>query len=328
MFEHEYFDVYDIDNIPLGEESYLIDECFINEYEKAMVESFTTEEYTSVGYVSWIIPEESTGNTIELIWFPSPFHRFHQVNVSLPKDQIIKCVGCSAYSERPHFFVKSSWLQHLFLRQYSIFCLIDAIGVKKALNEGKLIRTNLIELRDAIDKIAEKYDKVSFISFADSLLLKSNWTVGSFRDEVSYSYEPEQFLDVVKDIRKSYKDILGLDIYAIVTQGSNEYYQDALLHVSETKNHISLNSLGIPFAQLMEINDFVSTAIKTEVHKPSELYIEEQFLHSLHFKAVFRKPYTEKYPYRNKMTGSKRYYFCIGWEQLLENLKPNSDNNK
>ena len=328
MFNHENFDIYDIDNIPLSEDCYLIDECYMYEYEQAMLESFKTKEYTSVGYVSWIIPEDSNDNSIEITWFPNPLFRLHKVTISLPKNQIIKCVACSTYGERPHIFVKSSWLQHLYLRQYSIFCLVDAIGVKRALNHGELSRTNLIELRDAVDKIAEKYPDVSFISFADSLLLKSNWTVGTFRDDVSYSYNPEVFLTVVKEIKETYIDILGLGIYSIITQGNNEYYEDTLLHISESKNHVSLNSLGIPFAQLMEINDAVTTAIKSEIHEPSDLYMEQQFIHSLNFRAGFRKPDLEMYPYANKMTDSERYYYCSGWEKLLDDLQPNSKNDK
>jgi len=249
------------------------------------------------------------------------------VTVSLPKKEFVKCVGCSAYGERPHIFVKSSWFEHLYLRQYTVFCVVDAVGVKKALNDGELSRKKLIELRNAIDKVADQNPNVSFISFADSLLLKSNWTVGNYKSDVSYTYKPEVLIQVIKDIRTIYKEILGLDIYAIMTQGSNEYYEDPLTHISETGNHICLNSLGIPFAQLTEIDKAAHSAIKAGTHIPSELYMEEQFLYSLNFKIGFDRDSLGKYKYLDKMTKTDRNYYCIGWEQLLDNLKSKSEKN-
>lgn len=325
MFEHENFEVYEFEDVPLNTESFLMDECYIEEYEQAMLDSFSSGEYTPIGYISYIQARQITNHSLVLSWYPDVFYRFHEVAVSLPREQFVTCVGCSKYSERTHVFVKSSWLEHLHLRQYTVFCMVDAIGVKEALNSGKISRKKLIELRNAIDKVAERYLNVSFISFADSLLLKSNWTVGHFRSEVSYTYQPEVFIEVVKDIRKIYQGILGLDIYAILTQGSNEYYEDSLTHISDSKNHICLNSLGIPFAQLLAIDKAVSSAIKAETHKPSELYMDEHFLYSLNFRRGFDRYSLGKNKYNNKMISSHSNYYYIGWEELLENLESKSE---
>lgn len=300
----------------------------MQEYERAMLTSFSSGEYTPVGYISFIQVRRITDHSIELTWYPGAYYRFHEVEISLPRDQFVTCVGCSRYSERPQFFAKSSWLEHLFLRQYSVFGIVDAIGVKEALDRGELTRNKLVELRNAVDQVAEKYLDVSFISFADSLLLKSNWTVGTFMSEKSYTYEPEILIEVIKHIRKVYNDILELDIYAILTQGSNEYYEDPLTHISESENHICLNSLGIPFAQLFEIDKAARCAIKLGVHNKSELYMEENFFHSLNRRHGWDRDSLEKNTFYNKMTHSDRNYFCIMWEQLLENLKPSSDNDQ
>ncbi len=149
-------------------------------------------------------------------------------------------LGCADYDEKPHVFVKSGWLDHLHLRSYSVFALIDAIDVKDALKKGLLTRGKLVRLRDRIDAIAEQHPDIAFISFADSLLLKSNWHVGQFESEIEYSYEPEIFVRLISEIQTVYREVLGLDIYAVLTQGSNAYYEDPLLHRSETGNHISL----------------------------------------------------------------------------------------
>ncbi len=112
-----------------------------------------------------------------------------------------------------------------------------------------------------------------FVSFADSLLIKGNWTVGHFRSDVSYTYSPEVFVHIFKELQAVYREVLGLDVYAILTQGTNEYYEDSLVHISSGKNHVSLNSLGVPFAQLMAIDTSVRTAIKAKEHGRFELYL-------------------------------------------------------
>ena len=110
--------------------------------------------------------------------------------------------------------------------------------------------------------MSEQYTDISFISFADNILLKSNWSIGHFDSGIEYNYKPEIFIQLAKIINSIYYETLGLNTYAIVAQGNNEYYNDSLLHISPSKNHISLNSLGVPFAQIMEIDSTVRTAIR------------------------------------------------------------------
>jgi len=198
--------------------------------------------------------------------------------------------------------------------------MVDAINVKEALRNGDLTRERLIKLRNRIDELAERYHNVSFISFADSLIIKSNWTVGHFKSEVSYTYDPEVCIQITHDIKNIYKEILDLDIYAIFTQGSNEYYEDPETHISKSGNHICLNSLGAPFAQLMEIDHSARFAIKEKIHEAVELYLDEQFLYSLNFKLGFDRESLKSYKYYDRMTASSRIYFCVGWEKLLSNL--------
>lgn len=133
------------------------------------------------------------------------------------------------------------------MKTYSVFALIDAIGVKTALANGTLTRHKLIKLRDRIDEIATRYPTLAFVSFADNLLVKSNWRVGHWDSKLTYSYEPEFILRLLPEISSAYHEILDMNIYAVIAQGNNEYYDDNLLHISASQNHISLNSLGLPF---------------------------------------------------------------------------------
>ena len=80
--------------------------------------------------------------------------------------------------------------------------------------------------------MARRYSDVWFISFADSLLLKSNWTVGHFESSVKYTYRPEIFFKLFAELRALYREELSLEVYASLTQGSNEYY-DEMSHTSQ-----------------------------------------------------------------------------------------------
>jgi len=321
LFDHELFDNYDFESVPLNRDIYVVDEVYLEEYEQAMLTFFGGADYEYVGYVSFFAANKINASTIELSWYPNTYDRFHEVSVSLPRDQFITCVGCWQYDEKPRIFVKSGWLEQIHLRSYSIFAMVDAIGVKKALEEGPLTRQRLIELRGQIDCLAKEYPDISFISFADSLLLKSNWTVGHHKSDVSYSYKPEIFVRLAHELNDIYQSTLGLQAYAVIAQGSNEYYDDNLLHISESGNHISLNSLGIPFAQIMEIEAAARSSIKNGIHPPSDLYMDEKYFRSLRFKFEFQKSSQPKCTYQSKMIGTISQYYYSVFNTILENLK-------
>ena len=65
------------------------------------------------------------------------------MNVLLPRSEFVECVSAYEYDDDPRIFVRSSWLENLHLRSYSVFGLIDAVGVKAALSAGMLTRGRL-----------------------------------------------------------------------------------------------------------------------------------------------------------------------------------------
>lgn len=321
LFQHEKFDNYTFEDVPLNRDLFLVDERFLNDYSKAMLSFFDGDEYQYIGEIVAVAAKNITENSIELVWCANIYDRFHQVSISLPKDQFVACVGSWRCDERPRIFVKGDWLENIFLRSYSVFALIDAVGVKSALENGGITRDKLLELRNKIDEVSAKHPNISFISFADSLLLKSNWSVGYFKKGIKSSYDPEVFIHLSREMNTVFKATLGLGTYAVIAQGSNEYYGDPLLHISETKNHISLNSLGTPFAQIMEIDDAARKAIKAQAHEPAELYMDEQYYRSLKFKHGYRKDANPSNMYQSKMLGTpcKYYYSSIG--NVISNLE-------
>jgi hypothetical protein len=278
-------------------------------------------ESEAIGYISCAAARRVGDHAIELSWYPNVFTRFHEMRVSLPQDQFICCVGSWQCDEKPHIFVRSAWLSNLHLRSHSAFALIDAVGVASALGRGELTRERLITLRDAIDELAARHTDVSLISLADNLLLKSNWSVGQFDSNVKYTYEPETIIRIINELRDVYRSVLGLNLYAVLTQGLNAYYDDALLHISRTRNHISLNSLGLPFAQLLAIDQAARTAIRNEEHRPAELYLDEDFFRSLNWKHAFQRDACPVGKYRGPMMTNDATYYMSDCDEILSNLE-------
>jgi len=323
MFDHPKIQTYAFEDIPLDQDLNMMDEKWMAESEIALIESVEERGDTAyaVGYYSPASAQAIGPDSAELIWYPNIHDRFHQVRIILPRSAFVRCVGSWEYDYKPLIFVRGDWLTNLHLRSHSVFALVDAINVKRALRDGTLTRSKLVELRDRVDRIAADNPEVAFVSFADSLLLKSNYTVGQYDSPIKYSYQPEKVLRLLPDIRAAYQSLLGLDIYAVITQGSNEYYDDGLLHISGSGNHISLNSLGLPFAQTFAIEHAAREAFKADKHPRADVYIDESFYHSLRFKSEFDKNREPKFSYTAPMTTGDSHYFPVSFRLLADNLK-------
>jgi hypothetical protein len=116
--------------------------------------------------------------------------------------------------------------------------------------------------------------------------------------------------------------ILGtpLSIYAAVAQGVNEYQDASLLHQSEFGNHLSLNSLGLPFAQLRAIEDAARSAIRSGAHKPAEMYLDDAFFHSLRFRDGFEKAALPTARYKAPLIAVNGHYVYTSRRIILDNL--------
>ena len=317
MFDHEYFDVCAFEDVPLDRDLYLISEEFLDDYERYMLKVFGgTAPEEPVGLVGFLAARLITEQAIQLSWYANVFDRFHEVSIALPRTQFITCVGSSRYDEKPHIFVRRGWMENLYARSYAVYALVDAIDVKKALEQGTLTRDKLVSLRDEIDALARDHPDVFFISFADSLLLKSNWSLG----ERGSAYSPEIFLSLFHHLQSIYRRIVGLDIYCILTQGSNEYHDDEPIHISDTKNHVSLNSLGTPFAQLLAIERTVRDSIRRGDHGRFELYIDSLFFKSLRLKYEFDKRPLKRNSYPQPLGGLPGTYYASSASDVLTNL--------
>ena len=328
VFDHPLFRTYAFEDVPLDRDVFLMDEEWLDQYETSLVALFNGGKYENIGYISYAAIRHVDEFGLALSWYPNIHDRFHEVRVRLPRDQFITCVDCWQYDEKPHVFVRRGWLTNLHLRPFSAFALVDAIGVKKAITRHELSREKLVELRDRIDRAAATNPGVCFVTFADSLLLKSNWSVGTFDSDVEYTYEPEVLVKLFPQLSTIYDEVLGLKIYAIVTQGVNEYYDESLIHISPSANHICLNSIGLPFAQLLAIDNAARIALREGLHGPSDLYIDEHFFNSLRFRIGFDKHTQASARYRAPLSDVESAYYICDIDTVLQNLDSVRSNRK
>lgn len=286
----------------------MVDCKFMDKWARSVVNN-TDERYEIlVGSVS---AEKIHANSAELRLFINTYSRYHAVSIHLPRDKFVTCVGAIMADEITRLFVDGEWLENLYRRAYAVFGMVDAIHAKEAMRAGKLDRPKLQSLRNGLDLLAAKYPEIAFISFADSVLLKSIWSTSYVRDGFPQTYRPELMIEVFDAIKQLYLAELGLDAYGIFAQGANEFYEDELLHVSGPKNHVGLNSVGAPFAQIMEIEAAVKRAIKKGEHPAADLYLDQHFFASLNMKDYKFKEKVAAAPYISKVMESGGEYRYI-----------------
>jgi hypothetical protein len=314
MFDHPNFETHTLDTLQKNQELLLQDEIYIEEYKKSVADQDNGGEWKPVGYVCFVAVKRVTPEIIELSFFPITSDRRHEVSIVLPRNQIIFCVRAWHWDERPTLFVKSEWLEKTLSRLNCVFGLIDAIGVRNKLETGTSINDQLSKLRSGLDEIASRYPQISFVSFADSVFIKSHWSLG-----VKYTYDPETLLNLFTEIRTLFKESLGLPVYGVFTQGSNEYYADSSMHVS--KNHVCLNSLGAPFADLFAIDAVARRAYKENPHS-DDLYLDEAYFNSLRLDSKFKQTVLDWHSYTMSISKTRAWYARVSCDEILKNLKP------
>lgn len=323
-FDHFCFENYAIGDLPLNRDIYMMDEAYADEWEAENIKRSQGDEIADpyvVGYITPVHVAAITAAGADISWYPNTYDRFHEVKTFLPNDAFVAAVLSYEYDKRVQLFVKTEWLRKLHLRSNSIFAMIDAVDMTLAIKAGSISHEKVIALRDQLDQIAARLPHISFISFADSLLLKTNWTAGMFDTSVTYTYSPESLLVLFRELQMLYRKTIGLEIYGVFAQGSNEYYDDPLLHISPSQNHISLNSLGLPFAQISLIEAAARKAIRDGTHGRMEIYMDEDLFNSLMFKDFVLKTNWPSAPYKPKMTPEAGVYHYAMVDDLLGSIK-------
>jgi hypothetical protein len=325
MFDHQGFLRYSFNHVPLDTDLYLMDEKWMQAFEQDWLQQLdgTGAASYGVGYASPAAARSVGDSWLEMSWYVNIINRFHEVPVFLPKSAFVTCIDVANYDEKPHLFVRSNWLTELHERPLATFAIVDAAGVKTLLQSGKLPAKALHALRDRIDAIGARHPELGFISFADSLLVKQVWSVGHIEGQVRYTYEPEALFPVIAELHRAIEQELGTGAYTVMTQGINSYDDPLALHVSARQNHVSLNSLGVPFAQLLAIDSAARKASKAKVHAKSELYVDSMLFRSLNLKYEFDRTRQTHWPYQSPMTHSVgATYVATSISTIVDNLRP------
>jgi hypothetical protein len=323
MFTHPQFRQLQIAEIPLDSDLIIMDEKWIADYEREWIRVFDSNEGDpySVGYVTRVAARSVGDGWVELSWYVNINDRFHELPLFLPEDRIVACVDVQAYDEKPHIFVRSDWLVDIHEKPLATFALVDVIGTKTLLQTGRLPSASLHALRARIDVIADKYPHLAFVSFADALLVKQVWSVGHVESAIRYTYSPEAIFPTIRDLHLAIEETLGVEAYTIMAQGMNAYGDQGALHISAHQNHVSLNSLGVPFAQLLAIETAVRRALKARTHGACGLYMDSLLHRSLKLDYAFRDS-LPLWPYQSPMTrAAGATYLATSIQAVLENLR-------
>lgn len=318
------FEKFTLDELPVQRDTWIMDEIYMGEWEDVWLKSIGGDEHASpyeVGYITQVHIANVTAAGAEISWYPNTHDRFHEVKTFLPREAFVAAALAYQYEKRVSVFVKSDWLRKLHLQSNSIFAMIDAVDMTAAIKSGAISHEKVIALRDRLDEFAGLHPDISFISFADSLLIKTNWTAGMVHTGVKYDYRPEALLYLFQELQVLYQDALGLEIYGVFAQGTNEYYDDPLLHISASKNHISLNSLGLPFAQIQIIEGTARLAIRAGTHGRAEIYMDEDLFTSLQFDDYNVKTGWANASYKQKLTSKPGNYYFGDWADFVKCLR-------
>ncbi len=286
--------VYSFDRIPNRRDLFLVGssqlETLRREWARYLAEpDGTTPTHPNEALnFTWCSVESNADDSCDLNVCIDMMQRYHGTVRKLPRSKFVTCVHFWNYQKRPYLVVDQDWFDEIQQALYSLYALVDAIGIRKALeSKDGLAPDRIAALKARLDKIAAAHHDHVFFTFADSVIIKTNWSARP--EEYAISYRPESFLDVVEQVRAAFAECLSMNSYAVVTQGANHFRQPNAVEVSPTGNHIFLGSLGVPFANLMEIDEAARMAIREKVHPATNLYLAASFSASLRFKSYEEK---------------------------------------
>lgn len=314
-------ETFGFDDIPLNRDIYLRPELDLDIYLKSLRAVLEGQEEPEPGTsgVAFAAARGIEGKVMHLSWYPNISDRFHEVRVRLPRSAFVAGIDCWYLDEKPSLFLREDWLEDLYRRSYSLFAMVDAIDVKRALLSEQLTSAKLMKLQQGLDDLAASNPDMMFISFADSVLIKSNWRPVE-QTKGPASYTPERLIVLLERTQVLFNAVVGLDTYAVVTQGGNEFSE--LVHLSKTGNHLSLNSLGLPFAQILSIDHAVRSALRSSLHPPAEIYMDSTVLSSLQLPFEFDKDALIRAPYEAPLAGGPASYVMSSRADLLHGLRP------
>lgn len=321
---------YTFDEVPLARDLFVIGASQIDVLKSKWDWYLSQPDGPSPGHPNsflkhrWCAIETRDADSCEINLEISIRTRWHGAIRTLPRTKFVGCVKFWNYEKRPYLIVDQDWFDDIEQTRFSLYGLVDVVGMRALLSrQGKVEQDQLQSLKREMDSLAAKHREFAFVTFADNVLVKTNWSARP--DVYDASYNPEKFLHVLADVRKALRSVLGLDSYAVVTQGGDSFASESPLYVSPEQNHVFFGSLGTPFVELFDIDKAARLAIRSKSHAPCNLYLAHSFLLTLKFKDFEIRDVLEKQlaPFESAISVPDfRKYLPIDEEHLLSCLTP------
>lgn len=316
---------YKYEEIPTNRDIFIISGFQLKEFEKQWQYYLSDEnmELThpnnfinyKVGYV-----QKAFDNSLEINIGLNTSIRFHGASRILPSSKVMACIEFTSIGDNPYLIVDGEWFEENEKAIFSSYAMVDAIGMKNLLEQiGTINQSQIKNFKDMINHIASEYKEYFFLTYADSVIIKSNWIPKG--KEYFQTYQPEILLKIINKIFDSFKSTFKLDAYAVITQGVNQVIGDSNFEISTQKNHIFFNSLGAHFAELFEIDRVVRQNIKKGIHTRKNLYLSKSFFLTLQFQKYEQKNKLKEniVSYSsNKQVSFEHAYLPINMEEISE----------
>jgi hypothetical protein len=235
----------------------------------------------------------------------------------IPKKKIKRCIRIP--NNGPVYFIVEKALLDEILgeRSFVLFMLVDAEDiVDKYKSEGRIERAAIDGLISDLDALSESHPDFSFLSFADSVLVKKVWRPF----EMGSGFAPESLIKLYAPIRDIFAKRLGAPSYATVTLGYDEFPDGKPLHISKTSGHVSLKAFGTPFARLHEIEFAARKHCRDGKHPRCSVYLDGVLFFSLAIDYKYRQSKYGKsqVQFESKLIPrSVSSYFFLDYEELI-----------
>jgi len=230
----------------------------------------------------------STNNLfINLSFIVNYKDRFHSVNALLPKQMMKTAFLPFTAEKRPYILVNDSWYNKLFSYTYSMYCIIDFIGIRELIAKyGEVPAETINNIQSVCNDVGNSNKNLQIIMLADNIIVKSKW-----KPEESDKYNPEILVRLIIDLMNGIEKSSGIKSYAIFTQGIDYVNEDEIFDISKNENIISIPSVSSPFIESFEIDNNVRKLIRKKDLKPKNLYIEKSL-----YLSMDRKFYSSEEP--------------------------------
>lgn len=315
------FTVVPYDELEIGREHYFTKKSNIKEIEKYYCDVFQdVEELKSLEcFLDPLVIKNIDKLYIVVDMFPNTSERFHRFEKRIPRSVFESCLHVYSYDKRPYLFLKDDWIDRFWNSTYSTYVFIDLIGFKKYMEKHvELDRSLFQSINLQLDYFVKDRPDVSIISVSDSVIIKKNWGI---RDEYK-KFTPEDLIKDFLEVKTIFKRAMGLDSFAVFTQGFNEFSSDDVFRSSVSGRHVSMLTSGAPFIDLMDIEKAAVSNQKKKIHPPCDCYFHEDFLLSINFKFEHAKwrDNIAKYRFDSKTTLSN-FYFPLNSEDVLNRIE-------